>query len=368
MAATMRRRALTFIPLALVALVLVGLPVLAVTDSAPERFVRDALGADDQGCVPRTAESPGWRGEKPLPADRDEPRAVVLDGRIYLAGGVARITDYGKPSRVPGVERVAVESLRSFGTYDPRSGRYRALAPLPEPLNHIGFVKHRGSIYVVGGHGNLLNGLAANRDLYRYSVDDESWERLAPMPTARGAAATAVLGDRLYVAGGMLRGRALRIFEAYDFTSGRWTRLPDMPAAREHAPATVLGGSLYVVGGRDASSDALTTVFRYDPGKDRWSDSTPLPRASGGLEAIPVGDRLVALGGGNDAARTVTGAVQIYDAHDRHWSFDSDMRTPRHGFAAAMLGSRIYAIGGSPCALFAASDIVESYDADRVRR
>jgi hypothetical protein len=356
------------LPLAILGLALVAVPIAAFTDTAPERFVRDQLGTSEEGCVPRTAESPGWQAEHSLPSDRDEPRAVAVGGRLYLGGGLKRILDYGKPSAVPGVERVEVESLRSFGTFDPASGRYRDLAPLPEPLNHVGLVTYGGDIYLVGGHGNLLNGLEAKRGLFRYSIEADRWERLAPMPTARGAAATAVVGDRLYVAGGMLRGRPLRALEAYDFGTGKWIRLSDLPEPLEHAPAAALGGDLYIVGGRNEETDALRDVFRYDPATDRWTESTPLPRESGGLEAMEVDGRLMAIGGGNDRAGTVTGAVQIYDPSSEEWELDADMRTPRHGFGAALLNQRVYAIGGSPCALFAASDIVESYDASRVRR
>ena len=169
---------------------------------------------------------------------------MAVGGHLYLGGGLKRIVDYGKPSKVPGVERVEVESLRSFGRLDPATGAYRALAPLPEPLNHVGLVTYGGDIYLVGGHGNLLNGLEAKRGLFRYSVEEDRWERLAPMPTARGAAATAVVGDRLYVAGGMLRGRPLRTVEAYDFASGRWMRLRDLPEPLEHSPGAALGGAV----------------------------------------------------------------------------------------------------------------------------
>lgn len=364
----MRGRVAVVLPLALVVLVLAALPIAALTDTAPERFVRDRLGSGEEGCVPRTADSPGWREDAALPARRDEPRAVTLDGRLYLAGGVTRIVSYDEPSRVPGVERVEVESLRDFGRFDPGDGEYESLAPLPEPLNHIGLVTHGGYIYAVGGHGNLLNGLSAKHGLFRYSPARDRWTELAPMPTPRGAAGAAVLGDQLYVVGGMRLGRALTSVERFDFSTGRWSSLPPLPDPREHAPAVASDGSIYVVGGRSEDEDATRTVFRYSPAAREWSEVAPLRRGSGGLEALPVNGRVLAVGGGNDRAGTVTGAVQVYDPASDRWELGSDMRTPRHGFGAAVLGDRLYALGGSPCALFAASDIVESYDTSRVGR
>ena len=61
----MRERLPILLPLAILGLALVGVPIAAFTNTAPERFVREQLGTSDEGCVPRTAESPGWRAEHP---------------------------------------------------------------------------------------------------------------------------------------------------------------------------------------------------------------------------------------------------------------------------------------------------------------
>lgn len=361
---------MTILPLAVLAVAAVLVPVVALTDSGPESFVRERLGVGDgPPCVPRTADQPGWRDEPPLPEDRDEPRAVVLGGHIYLAGGIERILSYGEPSDVPGVdERVEVSSFHNFTRLDPRTGKYDELAPLPEPLNHIGMVSHDGAIYVVGGHGNLLGGAATKGELYRYSFSLNRWDPLPSMPTARGAASVAVLGDRIYVAGGMRRGRPVRTVEAFDISERRWLRLAGMPAAREHTATAVADGRLYVIGGRERRTDAVSTVFQYNPAHDRWGEVEPLQEPSGGLEAASIDGTIVAMGGGDDRGGTVTGAIQVRDPGSGQWRLDGEMRTPRHGFGLAVVGKRIFAIGGSPCALFAASDIVESFDARRVLR
>jgi len=341
---------------------LVGLPLSQVTDSGLERRVKSRLGIGTAERCGTTTASPGWAGVGQLPEERDEPRAVALDGRIYLVGGIRSIVDYGKPSDVPGVaERVEVEAFDNLTAFDPASGRYEELPPLPEPLNHVGFVTHQGALYVVGGHGKLLLGAEPKSSLYRYEPGSRSWSKLAPMPTARGAVAVGVVGDVLYVAGGMRSGRAVRTVEAYDFKTGRWRRVADMPRSREHAAGAVVGGRFYVVGGRDLRDDSLETVERYDAARDAWEPMPPLPQPSGGLEAFELSGALVAMGGGDDRERWVTGAVQRLDPRTRTWSRLADMRTPRHGFGAAVADGSVWTFGGSPCALFAASDIVERF-------
>jgi N-acetylneuraminic acid mutarotase len=342
---------------------LVVVPVVALTETRPERAIKSRLGYGGFNCQ-SSKPSPGWAQVASLPERRDEPRAAVIDGVVYLAGGIEQITDFGKPSGVRGVERVEVRSFDKLTRFDPRTQEYEELPPLPEPLNHIGMAAYGGDIYVVGGYGNLLNGLTAKRDFYRYSPASRRWTRLAPMPTARGAVATAVLGDRLYVIDGLALGREKAVMEAYDFGESRWVRLKAPPTAREHVAGAALDGAVYVIGGRDRLTDALDTVERYDPARDRWETLEPLPRGVGGLEAVPFDGRILAIGGGDDRGRTVTGAVQQYDPDTDAWRPFSWMRSPRHGFASALVGDAIYTFGGSRCALF---NPVETVDVFRPR-
>lgn len=346
---------------------LVGVPVVALTETRPERAIKSRLGYGGFNCK-SSKPSAGWAEVESLPERRDEPRAAVVDGMVYLAGGIEQITDYGKPSGVRGVERVEVRSFDKFTRFDPRTQEYEELPELPEPLNHIGMAAYGGDVYVVGGYGNLLNGLTAKRDLYRYSPGTRRWTRLAPMPTARGAVATAVVGDRLYVIDGLALGREKAVLEAYDFGDGRWVRLAPPPTAREHVAGVALDGSLYVIGGRDRLTDSLDTVERYDPDRDRWETLAPLPLGVGGLEAVPFDGKILAIGGGDDRRRTVTGAVQQYDPGSDSWSPFSQMRSPRHGFASALVGDAIYTFGGSRCALFNPVDTVDVFHPREVPR
>ncbi len=357
-----RRIPLWTIPAVLIGLVLIGLPLTQLTDTGVEQSVKETLGLTHPTCESQTADSPGWSEGVELPDKRDEPRAIELDGQIYLAGGIRRIIDYGDPSRVPGVpERVEVETLANFTRFDPRTGRYTELAPMPEALNHIGIATYKGDIYVVAGHGKLLWGADPEDDFFRYSVKDDRWTVLPELPTARGAVATDVIGDRLYVAGGMANGTALTTVEAYDFGDGRWHRVADMPGPREHVAEAVLDGKMYLLGGRDRHTDALPSAVRYDPRTDRWERLPDMPVPSGGMEAIAFDDTIIGIGGGNDRAGTVTGAVQRFDPRTGEWRRLPDMRTARHGFASAIVDDRVYTIGGSQCALFAPTPLVEVF-------
>ena len=147
---------------------------------------------------------------------------------------------------------------------------------MPEALNHIGLVADGDDIYVVGGHGNRLYGGDVRNSLFRYSVAEDRWTRLADMPTApRGAGGRDHRGQALR--GGRYDeraplGHAVRTLEVYDIapTAGRGPGHADRPRAhRRHGPRR----PLYVLGGRDARSDALGTATRFH--RSRASGSLP---------------------------------------------------------------------------------------------
>jgi N-acetylneuraminic acid mutarotase len=291
--------------------------VLVLTGVISESDVKRILGI---GCDPQTKASPGWRTEADIPRKRvDEPKAVAIGDSVYLGGGIGALQSFGHRSRTPGVnERTEVKPLDDFLRYDVRTRRWQELPRLPAPRNHFGMALHDGNVLVVGGEGTILNGEYPSPLVFSYSPQTNRWTRQPSMPFGVTAGAVGVIGDRLYVAGGLYHGRPQRRLQIYDFKTRRWTRGPDMPSARQHIAGGSVGGRFYVIGGRDERTDALRTVESFDPATNRWSQAGT-------------------------------------------WKLLDRMRTPRHGFGAAVANDRIYAFGGSPCARFAATNLGESY-------
>ena len=358
-----------FLLAAVVLLLVAGVAIAVTTDTPAEVRLRQTLGLDAP-CLPSTEDSEGWRAEPSLPARRDESRAVALDGKVYIAGGTAKLLEYGRPSEVPGVrEHVRAQSVAELLRFDPATGRFTRLAPMPERLNHVSMATHGGKIYVVGGLGDLLFGADVRDDLFEYDPRADRWRELPSMPTARGATAAGVIGDSLYVAGGIGAGGVIEnVLERYDFRTRRWERMAAMPTAREHVAGTVEGDRLYVLGGRTLRSDSIDAVEVYDPAHDRWRRAAPMPQDAGSLEAAAVDGYVLAIAGDDDREGWVTGALQRYDPQSNEWTQLPPMRTKRHGMAAATVDGRLWTFGGSPCARFAASRIVESFDVRLVGR
>ena len=173
-----------FLTFAVVAIVVAGGALALLTDTPAEIRLRDQLGLDHP-CLPETVDSEGWREEAPLPGKTDEGRAVELDGKIYLSGGTARLVEYGNPSSIPGVrEEVRAESMDRMLRFDPQTGAYDRMAPMPERLNHHVMAVHDGKIYVVGGSGDLLFGADPRDALFEYDPATDRWRELEPKDNA----------------------------------------------------------------------------------------------------------------------------------------------------------------------------------------
>jgi N-acetylneuraminic acid mutarotase len=346
------------IPLCLVALLVVALPVAALTETRLEQDLREKLGLETRDCQPMTDLASPWSSRASLPYKLDEPRGVGIGEQIYMLGGITGLEalDSG---------RLLLDPSNELTRFDSDEETYTSLAPMPRRLNHIGVVAYRGDVYVLGGYGRTLD-RHTSKAFYRYDPDTDHWSRMPDMPEPRAAMAVGVIGHTLVVAGGARDDVPLADAFAFDFRGGHWSRLPSMLDRREHVGATALGGKLYVLGGRSKESFAARTAESFDLEKRRWERLPPMPVGSGGLGAVAVDGRVFAIGGGDDGSGTVTGAVQEWDPRTRQWNLLSGMRTPRHGDEVVSVGDSIWVLGGSPCAYFDATDSVESVEIDDV--
>jgi N-acetylneuraminic acid mutarotase len=338
----------------LILLLVVALPVAALTETGVEREAKNVLGLDQAGCEPMTNLASAWTTAAGLPYDLDEPRGVAVGGKIYLVGGIT-----GLESASNG--RLLLEPSDELTEFDPKTETFTALTPMPRRANHIGVVAHGGDLYVLGGYGRTLDRNTSSEFL-RYDPATDRWSRMPDMPEPRAAMAAGVVGDRLIVAGGAIDDVPQSSGFAFDFRTGEWSRIPSMNTRREHVGATVVGDELYVLGGRTTGNFATRTAEAFDANERRWRRLPPMPVGSGGLGAVTVHGEVIAVGGGNDEARTVTGAVQEWEPREDRWKEISSMRTPRHGHATAALRDEIWVFGGSPCAYFNATDSVEVLD------
>jgi hypothetical protein len=282
---------------------------------------------------------PAWARRATAPTARQEVASTVVDGRVWVIGG---LTAAGAS---PAVE-----------TYDPATDLWEAGPELPVGLHHPSAATFRGEVVVLGGFlaAGSLYARPSDRVL---ALRGGAWVDLPPLRRPRGAAAAAVVGDVLVVAGGRDSSALLGPTEIFDGTA--WRDAEPVLTRRDHLSAVSDGRSLFTVGGRFLQPGALSAALeRFDPATGGWERLPAMPTARGGQgAALAVGNRVVVMGG--EDPTKVYADVEAYDVATQQWSALPPMPTPRHGLAVERVGDRVVALVGGTSFGVAPSAVAE---------
>ncbi len=230
-----------------------------------------------------------WVDRAPMPLPRAGYIAGEMGGKLVIAGG-----SYWKDGQKYWSDRTDY--------FDPAKNEWQAGANLPEARSDAACATFHGSVYTFGGGQQG----AATGDIWRLNAN--KWTRVArTIPERRLYAAAAVIGDTIYVIGGLSK--------PGDYSSAAntvWRWRPNAPAAAweniaplpgparvSHAVAA-LGGKLYVFGGVTMDGAALRNLddaYVYSPADRKWTTLPKLPVARRAWWAVAVQDRILICGG-----------------------------------------------------------------------
>ncbi|KAF7865265.1 hypothetical protein EAF04_006242 [Stromatinia cepivora] len=311
-------------------------------------------------AIPQSPSNPNpnlgtWHTLPPIPlSPRQEHTTIYLDPYIYILGGVTPSNDPNNPFPTTTLTQ----------RYSLLTNTWSTAAPLPLPLNHANAAVLNGAIYLLGGltpspqNPNLWTAI---RKSYIYRPETDIWSELpSEIPDGRqiGAAAVGRRGNTIYLAGGITH---LDISQTYQpsvdyftaYTAGRelWTTLPPLPQPRDHAGRAFMGdnGPFYVIGGREFGHyNIFNTTYAYDFQTNTWGEKAQMPTARAGVASAVVGNQIFVMGGeGNpDAENGVFSQNEAYDTLTDSWREYAPMDVPRHGTSAVAIGKRIYVPGG----------------------
>lgn len=236
--------------------------------------------------------------------------------------------------------------------YDPATGAWRALPPMPNGRINFSVAVLDGKVYVVGGRTVFatrkwgLNYVDVVDELQRYDPTTGKWEELAPMPTARQGVGVAAVAGKLYVIGGanqVTSDTMFRQVEEYDPATNSWRERAPLRTARAWASAVAApDGTIYLIGG-DAPLRPSNVVERYDPVHDRW---TSVSASSIALDqwdpTVDVGGRFYALSTSPDGRAT---NFDLYDPATRRWTHLPDLpELLEIGSVSTAIGNKLYVL------------------------
>ncbi|HVK16073.1 MAG TPA: kelch repeat-containing protein [Fimbriiglobus sp.] len=220
-------------------------------------------------------------------------------GKVYRAGGM-------QPRNAPGTPTDNV-SIADAEVFDPASGRWAKLPPLPAPRSSHDLVAVGDRLVAVGGWEMKGKGTrTAWHDtalVLDLAAKEPKWEAI-PQPFQRRALAAAVVGSKVYVVGGMTPDGPNRRVDVLDLETKQWSRGPDLPGTDRGAFAP----AACAVGGKVVVNTGAGPLYRLNG--DTWEQVGQAARKRIVGRLLPHGPDAVVLVGGAAGGENVA-AVEV---------------------------------------------------------
>ncbi|GMT11150.1 hypothetical protein PFISCL1PPCAC_2447, partial [Pristionchus fissidentatus] len=231
-------------------------------------------------------DSSKWRESRQmqLPAPMVYHAVIVLNGLIYAFGGGDTSEAYSK----------------KMWRYE--GGNWKRCADMHEKRANMGgmVVIYQNRIYVFGGNQHFVTRLATCEC---YDPVQDSWTQLPDMPHQRADAAAVVVGDVIYVSGGLTHNRVLAEMDAYLPKEREWRGAGNLAAGFSGHCLTAeesADGSYLISYGGYTGKDRITSVFKKKLPDGKWGETPKMntPRSSASL--VPFGRNEFFIFGGNN--------------------------------------------------------------------
>ena len=325
----------------------------------------DASGLSDETTVmvtvtkePETAQISyiNWSSVASQPYVFYEGQGKVVNGKWYTFSGF----DSRKPGFTP--------TSRSY-VYDPVVNTWTPIAPMP-PMNgtnyggvtHAGFTTDYTDIYFAGGYTANATGkgqILGTKEVWKYIVAENRYVRLPDLPRVSAAGQLEYLKGKLHYIAGTDRKAKIDLGDHYvldlDNQAVGWKMLAPLPSPRQHAGSAVYQGKIYFIGGQtghDEGSVAFKLVHVYNPETNSWSRlaDIPAPEGTPGIahissSVVVKGNQIIVIGGEYEFQKG-TRLVSAYSPATNTWSSLSTLPKIMRGGVGAVLGDKLYYTGG----------------------
>ena len=286
-----------------------------------------------------------WEVVSELPTRRSAFSTAVVDGKIYLIGGLLFEHEKG------------TFGLSTVEVYDPKNNSWQRLADMPTPRLQAGAAVVDGKIYVVGGYSVIDRHMKILKVVEVYDPQTDTWVRKQDMSIPRRQFGIGVVAGKIYAIGGenffdFEKPQRLDQMEVYDPVSDTWVKRADLPTRRDEVKVAVVRDTIYVIGGFGwppvGLGAVLTTIEAYQPKTNCWREKSDMPNSKTDFSTVVVDDKIYLIGGYSIALERFDGylkTVEVYDPETERWDESLPMPTKNSPFGAAAVNDKIYIFG-----------------------
>ena len=197
-----------------------------------------------------------WTQKANMPTKRTFLCACSVGGKIYVFGGVT--------AGVPG----ATWNPPALDVYDPATDTWTRKADIPTARSMAAASVVDGRIYIIGGVIGSVGGYGISTvEEYDPATDTWTTKTRMPTPR-KCLSTSVVDGKVYAIGGGTGMATVFSTVEQYDPATDTWTKKADMPTARELLSTSAVDGKIYAIGGDVTGWPwtASSTVEEYDTG------------------------------------------------------------------------------------------------------
>lgn len=269
--------------------------------------------------------------------------AITHEGNLYIYGGHAGKTHSYDNQTILG-------TFHRLKLPDGKSWEKLASGPILQGMNLIGFEK---AIYRIGGlqprnaPGEPADNISLP-DFARFDLETGKWEAMPPLPAARSSHDVVLVGSKIIVVGGwQSRGVGTKpvwhdTLLIFDLKAGdkSWRQIPQ-PFQRRALTAAVLGEKVYVMGGIDSDSGTHHRVELFDVATEKWSEGPSVPGSKHGFgpAATTVNNQII--------INTSDGSVYRLTNGGKTWDLFHKLEKPRMVHRLVPYGKDVLVVGGA---------------------
>lgn len=221
------------------------------------------------------------------------------------------------------------------------------------------------TIYVPGGLVSTAQGVGVAASMEVYHPATDAWKSAADLLAPRHHSMAVAVDGLVYVVGGF--GDAFDPWATgwvFEPQPNGWSEIADLPLSVGAGAAAAIEGIIYVAGGVPLG----TSLYAYDPRAEKWETLPSMTQPREHTAAVAFGGDLWVLGGRWDEA--MLDSVEIFDIDTASWSSGPSLQEARSGFGATVVGDSIYVAGGevfdqSDGFAATALDTVERFDGEQ---
>ena len=285
-----------------------------------------------------TTENSWVEKSSPMPSGYWDDEAAVVNGTIYLMGVILY---YDWSTNLWDI------SSNNYA-YNPSTGSWTTIAPMPTPRISFSIATCDNKIYVIGGfEATASNGASqvscSVNEVYNPSTD--TWTTAASMPIAAAGAQANTVNGKIYVMGGStsITGESnstLNITQIFDPTIGSWSTGASMPYPVASAASAVMGNNIYIIGGD-------TQI--YDTAKGVWSLGLPTSalypgEGAGATTGVNASKRIYVFGG-VAGFMVYSNQTYAYDPVSNSWAPEAPMPDALMYLTVAVINDVFYVFG-----------------------